>query len=29
MCGLHEMAEQTKELCHTMGFASVRVEKWD
>ncbi len=29
ICGLHEMVEQTKDLCHQMGFASVRAEKWD
>jgi len=29
ICGLHEMVEQTKALTQEMGFASVRVEKWD
>lgn len=29
ICGLHEMVEQTKELCQKMGFATVRAEKWD
>src|SRR3990170_87616 len=29
ICGLHEMVEQTNDLCHRMGFPSVRVEKWD
>jgi NAD(P)H-flavin reductase len=29
ICGLHEMVEQTKDLCQKMGFASVRAEKWD
>ena len=29
ICGLHDMVEQTKDLCQKMGFASVRAEKWD
>jgi len=29
VCGLHEMVEQTKALTQEMGFAHVRVEKWD
>ena len=29
ICGLHQMVEQTKDLCQTMGFGSVRCEKWD
>ena len=29
ICGLHEMVEQTKDLCQKMGFALVRAEKWD
>ncbi len=29
ICGLHEMVEQTKDLCQRMGFGTVRVEKWD
>jgi len=29
ICGLHEMVEQTRELCAKMGFAAVRFEKWD
>ncbi len=29
ICGLHEMVEQTKDLCQRMGFATVRAEKWD
>ncbi len=29
ICGLHEMVEQTKDLCQKMGFGAIRVEKWD
>ena len=29
ICGLHDMVEQTKELCTQMGFGAVRFEKWD
>src|SRR3990170_1901714 len=29
ICGLHDMVEQVKTLCESLGFASVRFEKWD
>ena len=29
ICGLHNMVEQSKDLCTKMGFGTVRVEKWD
>jgi len=29
ICGLHDMVEQVKTLCESLGFALVRFEKWD
>ncbi len=29
ICGLHDMVEQVKTLCESVGFALVRFEKWD
>ncbi len=29
ICGLHDMVEQVKTLCQSLGFGRVRFEKWD
>jgi NAD(P)H-flavin reductase len=29
ICGLHDMVEQVKTLCASLGFGHVRFEKWD